>query len=306
MLKPVNTDPVSLYLESLPAASSRRTMRASLNTVAGILSDTNDATKLEWGQLTYAHTVALRAELLRRYKGTTVNKFLAGYRCVLKAAWRLGLMDSEAYRRASDVVDVPVTKEKSGRYVPKEEIRKLYEVCRRDASPMGLRDLAMIHLLRNSGMRRAELADLSIADLDLDSRSVRIGAGKNNAYRAVYLPDHTCQVLRQWLDLYQPPTSENPLFVRAIRGGHLSKYRIAGQAAAVVLKSRAEQAGIEMLTPHDLRRSYISDLFDQGVDVATIAKIVGHTDITITITYDRRQAAPAQRAANLIGIDDEE
>lgn len=113
-------------------------------------------------------------------------------------------------------------------------------------------------------------------------------------------------MLRQWLDHYQPATEQSPLFVRAIRGGKLTKHRIEGQAAAVILRSRAEQAGIEPLTPHDLRRSYISDLFDQGVDVATIAKIVGHTDITITITYDRRQAAPAQRAANLIGIDDEE
>jgi integrase len=55
--------------------------------------------------------------------------------------------------------------------------------------------------------------------------------------------------------------------------------------AAVMARARA--AGVA-LTLHDFRRTLISDLLDEGVDLATVAKIVGHRDPKTTARYDRR------------------
>ena len=56
------------------------------------------------------------------------------------------------------------------------------------------------------------------------------------------------------------------------------------------------EAGIAGFTPHDLRRSNISDLLDEGVDLAVIARQVGHSSVQTTARYDRR-GRRAQRVA---------
>jgi len=61
------------------------------------------------------------------------------------------------------------------------------------------------------------------------------------------------------------------------------------------VQKRHLQAGVAPFTPHDLRRSFISELLDDGVDIATIARQVGHSNIQTTARYDRRDQTAQQR-----------
>jgi integrase len=55
-----------------------------------------------------------------------------------------------------------------------------------------------------------------------------------------------------------------------------------------MLLDRGEAAGLAHFTPHDLRRSFASRLLDDGIDISTIADLMGHTSPDITKGYDRR------------------
>ncbi len=61
-------------------------------------------------------------------------------------------------------------------------------------------------------------------------------------------------------------------------------------------------AGIERLTPHDMRRSFISDLLDEGVDLATVARQVGHANVQTTARYDRRKERVLKEAAERLDV----
>ncbi len=103
---PRTDNPVAVYLAGL-SAGSRRTMLGALDTMAGLAAGGRaDARSFPWHELRHQHTAAIRSRLAEQYSAATANKMLAALRGVLKAAWRLGLMDGETYHRAVAVTSV--------------------------------------------------------------------------------------------------------------------------------------------------------------------------------------------------------
>lgn len=71
-------------------------------------------------------------------------------------------------------------------------------------------------------------------------------------------------------------------------------------ALAKRLTRRAAQAGIGDFSPHDLRRSFVSDALAAGADLARVQALAGHASPTTTARYDRRPEAAKRAAAQLI------
>jgi site-specific recombinase XerD len=92
------------------------------------------------------------------------------------------------------------------------------------------------------------------------------------------------------------------LFARAFRGGRVGERRLADAGVAVILRDRAAAAGVAPFTPHDMRRTYISELLDAGADLATVQKMVGHESVTATAGYDRRGDVAKRKAADLVHV----
>jgi site-specific recombinase XerD len=78
--------------------------------------------------------------------------------------------------------------------------------------------------------------------------------------------------------------------------------RLAPQAVAIILQRRAEAAGVQPCTPHDLRRTYISDLLDAGADISTVRLLADHESVDTTARYDRRGEVAKRRAVELVHV----
>src|SRR6202521_1601528 len=194
--------PVAVYLARL-APSSRRTMGAALDAIANLLSDDRcDAWSLDWPQLRYRHTTAVRALLADgRYAPSTANRHLAALRGVLKECWRLGYVNAEEFQRASDLEPVRGSRLPRGRALQPGEVRALFAACEDDdrkKPAMAARDATILALLYGSGLRRAEAVGLEVADYAREAGTLKV-TGKGNKERLAHLGDASQAALEAWL-----------------------------------------------------------------------------------------------------------
>jgi integrase len=179
------------------------------------------------------------------------------------------------------------------------EVASLIRVYANHPTAAGARDGAIMGLPRGTGLRRAELAALDLTDYEPESGAVTIRSGKGNKDRIVYAPSGSRALLSDWLSVRG--SASGPLFYRVSRGGLLLE-RLAPQAVTIILQRRAEAAEVQPCTPHDLRRTYISELLDAGADIATVRLLAGHESVDTTARYDRRGEAAKRRAVELVPV----
>ena len=285
--------PAAVYLAQL-AKSGRRTMHGALDTMARLLGQ-EDALSCPWQQLRYQHTAALRTALQETYAPATANKMLAALRRVLKECWQLGLMSVEDYQRAASVKVIKAQPLPKGRALSLDEVTALLEACARDSSPAGVRDAALIALMASGGPRRSEVASLDVTDYDPSESCVTIRSGKGNKDRTIYILGGAKTALDDWLTLRG--SAAGALFTATTRHDLTA---MTDQAVLVILKRRATEAGVKAFSPHDLRRTMITRMLENGADVVSVQRLAGHADPATTARYDRRgEQAKKDAAAKL-------
>ena len=289
------------YLASLSDGPSRASMRSALDQVARILTRNQeaDAFQIPWNQLRYHHMAALRSRLAELYAPATANKMLAAVRGVLRSAWQLETIDTDAYTRAIAVKAVRGTRLPSGRALPAGEIRALFDVCAGDRTPAGSRDAAAFAMLFGAGLRRSEAVGVQLADYEPDSGALTI-TGKGNRQRLVYATGGGKEAIDAWLA--DRGEYDGVLLAPVNKGGHVQPRPMTAQALMNRLKVRSRQAGIPPCSPHDLRRTFVSELLDAGADITSVQRLAGHQSPTTTARYDRRGERAKKRAAEMLVV----
>jgi site-specific recombinase XerD len=298
--QPEDREPYSVYLGQL-TGETLRTMRGCLDRIARILAGVRldeptpeDVERgapvvtgawVPWWELRYEGTAALRAVMLDiGWSPSHINKHLSALRRVLKESWRLGLMSAEDYHRAIDLAPVKATREPAGRDVAETELDALLAAC--DDSPLGVRDTAVIAVVYVTGIRRSEAAALTLSSYSSAAHSLRL-VGKGNKERTVPISATALPWLDAWLRVRGG--KPGPLFCPLRKGGNVEHRHLTSQTIADLLERRRIQAGVALpVKPHDLRRTLIGDLLDNGTDLVTAQQIAGHADPRTTSKYDRR------------------
>lgn len=295
-----NMNAAMVYLASL-SATGRRTMQGALDRIARMMGYA-DAWSMPWASLRFEHVTAIRTKLLEDgSKAATVNKYLCAIRGTLKTVWQMGMIDAEHYHRAAAVKSVTGSTLPAGRALGSGELGAMMRACQ-DGTEAGARDAAIIATAYAGGLRRAELAGLEFGDLTDGGEVITLRVlGKRSKERLCYLDNGAASALRVWLQVRG--SEAGPLFYAGRKGGKINAGQgMTPQAIRDLIDKRAKEAGIDHASPHDLRRSFVSDLLDAGVDISTVAAMAGHSSVQTTSRYDRRGEAAKKRAARSLHV----
>ena len=163
-----------------------------------------------------------------------------------------------------------------------QETEALLQVPR-GASPLELRDRAIIELLYAAGVRVSEIAALDCADVHLAERQARV-LGKGSRMRLVLMGQPAAEAIQAYLEGGRPHLACQPgeaaLFLNS-RGGRLTPRWIQ-----MTLRRCAGAAGIDSrVTPHVLRHSFATHLLEGGADLRVVQELLGHSRLTTTQIY---------------------
>ena len=155
-------------------------------------------------------------------------------------------------------------------------------------------------MLYGCGLRRAEVVSLTLESFNAENGALVL-TGKRNKQRTAYISIGALEAVRDWLAIRGSVGSA--LFVAINKGGKLDTSKgINSQAIYNMLAKRAQDARIKNFSPHDMRRTFVSDLLDAGADSATVAKMAGHANVQTTARYDRRPEDIKRKAASLLHV----
>lgn len=291
-------NPASVWLDGL-APTGRRSMRSLLNLSANILRDSATAFSDDWSALRYVHVATLHATLAEQgYAVATVNMVLAALKGVAQTAFNLGQMDANALARIKAVKGVRGDSEAAGRALSREEVRLLLEATK--AHPYKVRqkrDRAMLLTLCGGGLRAGELVALEARDYDASTRTLTIRQGKGRKKRTVMVSPVVGKALAAWV---KTSAGNGCLFCRIHRCGSIMDQPLTTAGLTGILRQLQETAQISPFTPHDLRRTFITRLLEQGADLNIVRQLAGHSDISTTALYDRRSAATLTQASSAL------
>lgn len=305
----------------------------STNTRRGYLHDLSQFEEWRAGRpLTKLLVEAYASDLQQAGKSpNTINRTLAALRWWARRVSDLALEDlslerelradiSDQALRVAEIKDVSGKRLRKGREITDGELSALMAACAQDESAAGARDAALIALAWSTGARRSELAGLLLADVKWtgdDEADVTI-RGKGDKDRIEYIYNGTAAALSDWLAVRG--RWPGPLFVSINKSGKIQRSErttgvkgareavkkpagLSDEALAQLLEKRAAQAGItSLITWHDFRRTFAGNLLDNGHDLVTVQKLMGHASPITTSNYDRRGEETKRRAVRSLHV----
>lgn len=159
----------------------------------------------------------------------------------------------------------------------------------------GKRDLAIIRLLYDVALRRAEVVSLDVEHFDPENRRLSVKGKGDNGRVWITLPDATAQAVHDWIS--ERGDAPGPLFVELATG---KKLRLSGTSVGRIVTKAGNALGVKA-RPHGLRHTAITAALDAtGGDVRTVARFSRHAKIDTVLKYDDNRIDLAGSVASLV------
>lgn len=156
-----------------------------------------------------------------------------------------------------------------------EEIKRLLK------APQLLKHRLILAMLYGCGLRRQEVCNIKVQDVDFGRGVLHVREGKGRKDRYVPLGKHLSRGLKTYLEAEKPYTW---LFNGKSSTGQLQQFTGAG--VRWVVKEAARKPGVKKhVTSHVLRHTYATHLLEMGLDIMTLKELLGHGDIQTTLVY---------------------
>ena len=153
-----------------------------------------------------------------------------------------------------------------------QELKELF------AAPTLLKHRVILTLIYSAGLRGQEVINLKISDIDFERKTIHIRQSKYKKDRIVPLAESMAVGLKKYL------SAENPhvwLF-----NGKEPDGRYSSNGLSWVMRENLKKTSItKEVNLHSLRHSYATHLLEQGLNIVTLKELLGHAEITTTMTY---------------------
>lgn len=220
----------------------------------------------------------------QRCTPATINRRLAALRKFFQWATGTGRVSENPTTRVKGVKSVPG----GPKSLEKRDVDRLLRTVERGGSK---RNLAIVQVLRHTGIRVGELCALRLGDIAITERkgSLTVRSGKGSKYRVVPLNNDARKAVSDYLEV-RPKIKDDHLFIGQ-RGGPLQP-----QGVELLVKRYGKQAGLEDVTPHVLRHSFARHALAAGVDLVAVATLLGHQRLETTAVYTRPSPRDLEQA----------
>lgn len=238
--------------------------------------------------------LAYRADLLERaFAAATVNRRLAALRSVVKLAGTLGIVPWKL-----EVAAVEAQGYRDTRGPGADGVRRMLDALDERLDAKARRDRALVRLLFDLALRRAEAVRLDLEDLDLEAGTVEVLGKKRTQKERLTLPASTRASLVDWLAVRG--TAPGPLFVNFDRAG--KGRRLTGRSVARVVEALGEKAKLSRaVRPHGLRHAAITEALERtNGNLRLVQRFSRHRDARVLAVYDDNRADLGGDVARLV------
>jgi len=175
-----------------------------------------------------------------------------------------------------------------------QECRRLLDAAYQSHYTMlGFRDRAVLSLLLYTGLRRQELLELELDDVDLRQGWLRVRRGKGGKMRMVPLAPEAISAVEDWLE-FRPQCRHEGLFA-TLTGKRLGRHGLQALFRKALLNAGTIRPG---LTVHSMRHTFASLLLCNGCDLMSIKEMLGHASLESTAIYLHIEMASLKVAIN--------
>ncbi|MBM1107980.1 tyrosine-type recombinase/integrase [Aurantibacter crassamenti] len=218
----------------------------------------------------------------------TVNRKIASLKAYYKFLQRIGLIDSNPLAKhkalkTAKKIEVPFSEEEMAQVLSQIDFEDDFE---------GIRNKLIIELLYTTGMRRAELVGLTVENVDLKNRVLKV-LGKRNKERLVPLLPNTIELFNLYLERRE--TLEN-IFDKSFIFLSKSGKKVYGTLVYRVINHYLSLVSSKVKrSPHILRHTFATHLLNKGADLNSVKELLGHSSLASTQVYTHNSIAELKK-----------
>ena len=224
----------------------------------------------------------------------------------LRALYRYLIAHNHLEKNVAELVDMPKIEEKAITYLEKEEVRdvlqgaetggSLTEAQFKFAKSSQMRDIAILTLLLNTGIRVSEMVGIDLQDIDWNERRIKIfRKGRKEQY--VYFNDPVAETLQDYIDYERKTPSEDMSALFISRKGQRISVRAVER---LVKKYTASVVPMKRITPHKLRSTFATNLYEETGDIYVTSDALGHSSLETVKKYTNLHDERRRKAAEAI------
>ena len=199
----------------------------------------------------------------------------------LRGFYKYLVNEEVVHNNVFSLVNGPKKSKKLPRYFDYNELEEMFLIPDTNTA-LGQRDLLLLEMLYATGCRVGELVSIKVKDIDFNRRTILI-IGKGNKERYLNYGEYCEDILKKYLNdgyLSLNVNKSDFLFLNK-NGGVLTE-----RGVRFILDKIIKQTGINKnISPHMIRHSFATHLLNEGCDLLTVQKLLGHESIKATQIY---------------------